>query len=106
MINAVIGRYTVSWLVLIGMTPALETSPTVGLIPYNAARFPGQIIDPSVSLPNATYDQISFLQEHTGANPELTPTALPELLPQGFPPASNLNQLRQKKRYPPTTYAD
>jgi hypothetical protein len=61
------------------MMPARETSPTVGLIPYSAARLPGQIIEPSVSVPSAT-----------GPNPALTPTALPELLPHGSPPAGNL----------------
>lgn len=40
-----------------GITPALDTRPTVGLIPYNAARLEGHIIDPSVSLPSETYYQ-------------------------------------------------
>lgn len=73
-----------------GMSPALDTEPTVGLIPYNAARLEGHIIDPSVSLPRATYNQNSQKYIITGANPALTPTPLPELLPHGSPPAENL----------------
>jgi hypothetical protein len=82
------------------MRPARETRPTVGLIPYSAARLPGQIMEPSVSVPSAT-----------GPNPALTPTALPELLPHGFPPAGNLpstnvHYIAFRIHYPPTTYAD
>ena len=61
--------------------PARDTRPTVGLILYKAARLPGQIIDPSVSVPKAT-----------GPKPALTPTALPELLPHGSPPAATLHR--------------
>ena len=79
--------------------PARETRPTVGLMPYSAARPPGHIIEPSVSVPSAT-----------GPNPALTPTALPELLPQGSPPAGNLPStmfgLMFVGKDPPTTYAD
>lgn len=69
----------------IGIIPLLDESPTLILIPYNAARLEGQMIDPSVSLPS-----------DAAAKPALTPIPDPEDDPHGSPPASN----------PPTTYAD
>lgn len=41
----------VSWLAEIGMIPARETRPTVGLIPTRPHIDDGQTTEPSVSLP-------------------------------------------------------
>src|SRR5207249_9886694 len=63
---------TVSWVCDIGTTPALLTSPTVGLMPTTPFALAGQTILPSVSVPMET--AVSFAD---GAAPE------PELEPHG-----------------------
>ena len=42
-----------SWLALMGTTPAVGTAPTVGLSPTTPATEHGQTMDPSVSVPTA-----------------------------------------------------
>ena len=59
-----------SWLKLIGITPLVETRPTVGLIPTIPFNDAGQTIDPSVSVPIAT-----------GINPAATAEPDPDELP-------------------------
>jgi hypothetical protein len=55
-----------------GITPAVGTRPTVGLIAYKEALVAGVMIDPTVSVPRAT-----------GAKPALTDTAEPVEEPEG-----------------------
>src|SRR5207247_9212886 len=64
---------TVSCVCEIGTTPALLTSPTVGLMPTTPFALAGQTILPSVSVPMET--AVRFAD---GAAPE------PELEPHGF----------------------
>src|SRR5438093_10659456 len=56
---------TVSWVCEIGTTPALLTSPTVGLMPTTPFALAGQTILPSVSVPMET--AVTFAE---GAAPE------------------------------------
>src|SRR5712692_339735 len=64
---------TVSWVWLIGTTPARLTSPTVGLIPTTPLALAGQTMLPSVSVP-----MLAAVMLAEAAAPE------PELDPQGF----------------------
>ena len=74
--NRAIKRHTIppaeSKLLLSVKIPSIGTSPTVGLSAYNAARFAGVIIEPSVSVPIAS-----------ALNPEATLTAEPVDEPPG-----------------------
>src|SRR6187399_1055581 len=63
----------VSWLALIGTTPARLHSPRVGLIPTSSLAPDGQTIEPSVSVPTAAT-----------ARSAAALTADPELEPQGL----------------------
>src|SRR3954469_19872913 len=53
-----------------GTTPAVDTVPTVGLIPTQPLSAAGQVIEPSVSVPTASR-----------ASPAATAAPLPELEP-------------------------
>src|SRR5216683_6334555 len=64
---------TVSWVWLIGTTPARLTSPTVGLMPTTPLLLAGQTMLPSVSVPIETLVRLPLV-----AAPE------PELDPHGF----------------------
>src|SRR6266516_2185032 len=63
----------VSWLWAMGMIPDRLSSPSDGLIPVSPVSAEGQVIDPSVSVPNAATHRLA-----EGAVPE------PELDPQGL----------------------
>src|ERR1051325_10138955 len=63
----------VSWLALIGTTPARLQSPSVGLIPTAPVALDGQTIAPSVSVPTA-----ATARSAAAATPE------PELDPHGL----------------------
>src|SRR3954470_13694471 len=63
----------VSWLALIGTTPARLHSPRVGLIPTSPLAPDGQTIEPSVSVPTAAT-----------ARSAAAPTPEPELEPHGL----------------------
>src|ERR687884_2102755 len=63
----------VSWLALIGITPARLHNPSVGLIPTSPFAPDGQTIEPSVSVPTA-----ATARSAAAATPE------PELEPHGF----------------------
>src|ERR671928_710367 len=63
----------VSWLAVIGTTPARLHSPSVGLIPTTPLAPDGQTIEPSVSVPTAAT-----------ARSAAAPTPDPELEPHGF----------------------
>jgi len=65
---------TVSCLGLIGTTPALLVSPTVGFIPTTELESEGHKIDPSVSVPSDTATKLAA-----------TDIADPLLDPQGSP---------------------
>src|SRR5580692_12235264 len=63
----------VSWAAEIGTMPDRLTRPRVGLMPTTPQALDGQTIEPSVSVPTAI-----------GARPAATPTAEPELDPDGL----------------------
>src|ERR671936_478362 len=63
----------VSWLALIGTTPARLHNPSVGLIPTSPLAPDGQTIEPSVSVPTA-----ATARSAAAATPE------PELEPHGL----------------------
>src|SRR5207249_10233798 len=63
----------VSWLALIGTTPARLHNPSVGLIPTSALAPDGQTIEPSVSVPTA-----ATARSAAAVTPE------PELEPHGL----------------------
>src|SRR6201993_187678 len=63
----------VSWLALIGTTPARLHSPRVGLIPTSPFAPDGQTIEPSVSVPTAAT-----------ARSAAAPAPEPELEPHGL----------------------
>ena len=56
----------------IGMTPFLDVSPTVGLIPTTEFMRDGPVIEVSVSVPRA---KGTIFAETATADPELEPTA-------------------------------
>lgn len=96
------GSDSLSWVELMGTMPALEANPTVGLMPYSAARFEGQMMLPSSRMRSSMSDQIRTAEPKdapvsvpivTAAQPALAATPLPADEPQGSPPAS----------YPPST---
>lgn len=64
---------TESWVGARGMTPLLDTTPTLGLNPTSEAVAAGLMMEPSVSVPSATRARFAA-----------TPTAEPELEPQGL----------------------
>ena len=63
----------VSWLCEIGMTPARERSPTVGLNPTRPQLFDGETIEPSVSDPTAAAQRFAAA---AAPEPELEPDGL------------------------------
>src|SRR5690349_3830688 len=63
---------TVSWLCEMGITPAREVSPRVGLMPTTMFMPAGQRMEPSVSVPSAAAHRLAA-----------TATPEPELEPQG-----------------------
>ena len=58
-------------LLLIGMTPVLDVSPTVGFIPTTPLIDAGPMIDVSVSVPK---DKGTMFAETATAEPELEPS--------------------------------
>src|ERR1700761_1225049 len=68
----------VSWAAEIGTIPDRLTRPRVGLMPTTPQALDGQTIEPSVSVPTAI-----------GARPAATPTAEPELDPDGLRSSAN-----------------
>ncbi len=62
---------TVSKFRLLGITPALEVSPTVGLIPTTPLMLAGPMIEVSVSVP---IERGTMFAETATALPELDPT--------------------------------
>src|SRR6201996_534335 len=63
----------VSWLAEIGMIPARDTRPTVGLIPTRPLALLGHTIEPSVSVPTAATARSAAM---AAPDPELEPQGL------------------------------
>src|SRR5512145_2810866 len=63
----------VSWLCAIGMMPARETRPTVGLMPTSELADDGQTMEPSVSVPMPAAARFAAMAAPV---PELEPQAL------------------------------
>ena len=63
----------VSWLWAMGTIPERLTSPSVGLMPTRECAADGQTMEPSVSVPTATAQQLAAT---AAADPELDPQGL------------------------------